>query len=248
MPNNSAQFSLGCAFSFMRNRLNLLFYTFLVIFALTALVTLLGVVGVVSIEPSHLRLLLGAFLFELAGAVITLFRGAPFFGASRDLATSLASSIAVIDNVTPEIEAVVYGQAQAQINRQYGIVVRRERGALVAYQRMHVIQPEDLQNLSAEERDALEGYDSSMNRFYEQWKSMWARRSAAVTPQERENIDAELQRLVKGMQRDLHGILDFLARQGMVLEDHYRQVRKLVDDLAAGRKQEDLTAGPNTGG
>jgi hypothetical protein len=221
----------------MRNRLDILFYTFLVVFALTALVTLLGVVGVVSIDPSHLKLLLGAFLIELAGAVITLFRGAPFFGTSPDLATSLARSIAVIDNVTPEIESVVLGSAQAQVNRQYGIIVRRERGALVAYRREHVIQPEDLQKLSAEERDALAGYKDSMDRFHEQWKSTWARRSAAVTPQERKNIDTELQRLVKGMQQDLHGILDFLARQGMVLEDHYGHVRKLVDDLVAGRKQ-----------
>jgi hypothetical protein len=40
------------------------------------------------------------------------------------------------------------------------------------------------------------------------------------------------------MQQDLHGILDFFANQGMVLDDHYRHVRSLVDDLAAGRKQQ----------
>jgi len=230
----------------MRNRLNTLFYTFLVIFALTSIVTLLGVAGVLRIAPTHLNALLGAFLLELAGAVVTLFRSAPFFGATGDLATSLAGSIAVIDDVTDEIEAVVYGRAQARVNRQYGIVVRRERGALVAYQRVQVIKGEDLQKLSPEQRDDLEAYESSMNRFHEDWKSIWAKRSAAKTQQEREAIDAELQRLVRGMQEDLHGILDFFASQGMVLDDHYRHVRALVDDLVAGRKHQDYVTSPTT--
>ena len=232
----------------MRNRLNTFFYTFLVILVLTALVTLLGVVGVVPIEPANLKLLLSAFLIELGGAVIALFRNAPFFGAKADLATSLADSISVIDDVTPEIEAVVYGHTQAETNRQYGIIVRRERGALVAYQRMQVIKGEDLEKLPPEQRDALEAYKSSMRRFYEDWKSIWARRSSAKTSQERELIEAELQRLVQGMQEDLHGILNFLARQGMVLEDHYQHVRQLVDDLAAGRKQQAVGGSPSTTG
>jgi hypothetical protein len=65
----------------MRYRLDALFYTFLIIFAVTAIVTLLGAVKVVSIDPENLRWLLGAFLIELAGAVVALFRSAPFFPA-----------------------------------------------------------------------------------------------------------------------------------------------------------------------
>lgn len=42
----------------MHNRLNVLFYTFLAIFAATAIATLLGVVGVVRIEQENLRWLL----------------------------------------------------------------------------------------------------------------------------------------------------------------------------------------------
>jgi hypothetical protein len=221
----------------MRTRLNALFYTFLVIFALTAIATLLGVLRVVPIDPKQLNWLLGAFLIELAGAVITLFRGAPFFGESSPVTASLASSIAVIDDITEQIDAVVHGRAQAEINKQHGIVVRRERGALVAYQRLQVIKAENLQKLPAQQRDDLEAYEASMNRFHEQWKSLWVKRSAATTSQEREQIDAELQRLVHGMREDLHGILDFFASQGMVLDDHYRHVRSIVDDLAAGRIQ-----------
>ncbi|MBC7818428.1 MAG: hypothetical protein IAG10_16195 [Planctomycetaceae bacterium] len=82
----------------MQKRLDALFYTFLVIFAATAFVTLLGVVKKFPIDQENLRWLLSAFLVELAGAVIALFRGAPFF--SKD---ELAKNI---DPAREDIEAL----------------------------------------------------------------------------------------------------------------------------------------------
>jgi hypothetical protein len=56
-----------------------LFYVFLTIFCLTAGVTLLGVTRIVSIEEFYLKGLFGAFIVELGGAVIALYRKAEFF-------------------------------------------------------------------------------------------------------------------------------------------------------------------------
>jgi hypothetical protein len=56
-----------------------LFYTFLVIFAATAIVTLLGVTNVIVIREGYLTALVSAFLIELAGAVIAIFKSANFF-------------------------------------------------------------------------------------------------------------------------------------------------------------------------
>lgn len=56
-----------------------LFYTFLFLFVLTAIITLLGVTNVLDIRDQYLAPLVGAFLLELAGAVIALYRGARFF-------------------------------------------------------------------------------------------------------------------------------------------------------------------------
>lgn len=56
-----------------------LFYTFLTIFAATSVVTILGITGVVSIADGYLSSLVGAFLIELAGAAIAVFRTAKFF-------------------------------------------------------------------------------------------------------------------------------------------------------------------------
>ena len=56
-----------------------LFYTFLLIFTATSVVTLLGVTGIVHIVEGYLWPLVGAFLLELAGAVVAIFRRARFF-------------------------------------------------------------------------------------------------------------------------------------------------------------------------
>ena len=58
-----------------------LFYTFLTIFGLTAVVTLLGITRVIVIEEFYLKGLFGAFIVELAGAVVALYRKAEFFEA-----------------------------------------------------------------------------------------------------------------------------------------------------------------------
>jgi hypothetical protein len=60
-----------------------LFYTFLWTFGATALVTLLGIAGVLQIPSGILISLVGAFLLELAGAVIYVFRKADFFDDNK---------------------------------------------------------------------------------------------------------------------------------------------------------------------
>lgn len=60
-----------------------LFYTFLVIFAATAVITLLGVTNVITIREGYLTGLVTAFLIELAGAVIAIFKSANFFAAEK---------------------------------------------------------------------------------------------------------------------------------------------------------------------
>ena len=77
-----------------------LFYTFLAIFAATAIVTLLGVTNVIVIREGYLTALVSAFLIELAGAVIAIFRSAKFFAPEKSGITAeddLRGSIRKLD-------------------------------------------------------------------------------------------------------------------------------------------------------
>jgi hypothetical protein len=216
----------------MGKRLDALFYTFLLIFAGTAVVTLLGVIKVVTIEGGQLNALLGAFLLELAGAVVVLFRGAPFFEVRSDVAGTVSNSVEVIDALVPEIEAVISGNAQAEVNRQYGVIVRRQGKDLVAYQRLQVIPGEQLEHLSGEEKEAIKVHADRMTSLRDRWEKLYERRIAAKDEKQRAKIDGELKLLGKDLKIEFQATLEFLIRQGAVLEDHYRHVRSIVDRLA----------------
>lgn len=217
----------------MRGRLDALFFTFLAIFAATAIVTLLGVIGVFYIRDDHLNWLLSAFLLELAGAVVQIFRDAPFFGEKPDIALSASNSIEVIDELIPQIEAVIAGsEVQADVNRRFGVIMRREGKNLVAFQRMQIITGDQLQSLSQEEKDAIQVHESQMFKLKDRWQELYQKRTDAKTKKEREKINQELRELGKDMKEQFQAILAFLIRQGAVLEDHYRHVSSIIDDLA----------------
>jgi hypothetical protein len=215
----------------MNTRLNALFYTILGIFAATAVVTLLALIGFLHIDAANLKLLVTAFLIELAAAVLAIFKMAPFFKSSSSTVASLAKSMEAVDAVEPEMRAVASGQPQAAPSN-YGVVIRREGDNLVAFQRMQTIRGEDIDKLPEEQKDVIRTYEASMDRFRSAWKTLYAQRASAATDHDRDQIDAKLRELVRAMKKDLEGVLDFITTQGMYLDDHYRGVRGLVEQLA----------------
>jgi hypothetical protein len=90
-----------------------LFYTFLVIFAATAVITLLGVTNVIVIREGHLTALITAFLIELAGAVIAIFKSANFFSPEK-------SQISSEEKVWESIRKLdtAFGYAEDRLNTQ----------------------------------------------------------------------------------------------------------------------------------
>jgi hypothetical protein len=90
-----------------------LFYTFLVIFAATSVVTLLGVTSVITIREGYLTALVTAFLVELAGAVIAIFKSADFFASEKIEITAeedIRNSIRKLDTA--------FGYADDRLNAQ----------------------------------------------------------------------------------------------------------------------------------
>jgi hypothetical protein len=209
-------------------RTNVLFYTFLVIFAVTAVVTLLGVVQVVEIEGKYLTALVTAFLVELAVAVILLFQKTDF-SERPDLSViaSIDHSAQMVDRISGQILGVVEGRRPAPDEHAYRMIIRRSGGEIGAYQRIGVITGEQLQALPEAERKHITTHEKSLQRLKNAWDQLYPERVRAdgsIDPE----VEARLQRLVAEMKTDLVGILDFLERQGLHLDDHYQHVRSVI--------------------
>ena len=91
-----------------------LFYAFLIIFAATSVITLLGVTNVIPIREGYLTALVGAFLIELAGAVIAIFKSADFFASEKDQITAeedIRNSIRKLDTAFGYLEDSLKAQS-----------------------------------------------------------------------------------------------------------------------------------------
>jgi hypothetical protein len=218
---------LGSALKEEFMRQTFLFYSFMVIFIITAIVTLLGVTGVVTIPETQLNMLLGAFLVELAGAVVALYRRTDFFERPADnLATSFGATIEAFDRISDEIQATIENQP-IDPTHAHRFLIRRLGNSVVAYEKMRVITGAELEQLPKDQRDLIRTYERSMNDFTKEWRKLKRSGTTQLDPEVREQkLD-----LLRGAKDDLVGILDSLQNRGIYLDDHYATVRDLVANL-----------------
>ncbi len=213
-------------------RKNVLFYTFIAIFVLTALVTLLGVLGAVTIERSYLNALVGAFLIELGGSVVILFRKTDFSDMSDDgLMASLDQSAQIIDRISGQILDVVRGQQSPEDAYAHRMLIRRSGNQLAAYQRFGIITKDDLEALPKKERDHIKVHEQSLKQLKKTWDDLYPKRvrsDGSIDP----DTEQRLQHLVSEMKVDLLAILDFIEKRGLYLDDHYQDVRSVVGNFA----------------
>jgi hypothetical protein len=143
-----------------------LFYTFLVIFAATSVVTLLGVTNVIAIREGYLTGLVSAFLIELAGAVIAIFKTSDFFGSEKNQITAeedIRSSIRKLDAAFGHLEDRLNGQeihfhSWQLAARHLGPTPRTDIMVLVSQIKTHVgkIHPEVIEEAMSAIADVLE--------------------------------------------------------------------------------------------
>jgi hypothetical protein len=74
-----------------------------------------------------------------------------------------------------------------------------------------------------------------MQKYYSRWRALYAKRDASQDPLVNAITEEQLAEQIDKMKTDLVGILDFLEKSGVHLDDHYMHVRHLVESSAAGR-------------
>lgn len=205
----------------------ILYYSFIVIFIATSIVTLVGVMGYVIIDKTHLNMLLTAFLLGIAGAIVALFKKTNFFSTSSGILTeSLGSAVSTFDQISDEIKAAIEDKP-VDHTHAHGFLILRRGDSVVAYRKMKVITAEELENLPADQKHLIRQYEKSMNSLLKEWKKI---KGGGI-----EQLDSDTRKraldLLRAMKDDLVGVLNFLERQGVYLDDHYAVIRSLVSEL-----------------
>lgn len=84
-----------------------------------------------------------------------------------------------------------------------------------------VLSPNDLELVKTYE-------EASMQRYFNRWKSVYAKKDASQDPLVNAITDEQLAEQISKMKGELLGILAFLQKAGVHLDDHYTHVRHLV--------------------
>jgi len=87
------------------------------------------------------------------------------------------------------------------------------------------------QVLSPEDLELVKTYEANMNRYFARWKEVYAKRDTSKNPRVNADNEKQLTELIVKMKAELLGILTFLDRCGVYLDDHYQRVRHLVEQL-----------------
>lgn len=86
-------------------------------------------------------------------------------------------------------------------------------------------------SLTPEHLNHIKVYEASMQKYYKRWQQLYPKRDDSADALANIKLEEQLTDQVKKMQEDLVGIVDFLASIGVKLDDHYMQVRSLVQRL-----------------
>lgn len=81
--------------------------------------------------------------------------------------------------------------------------------------------------------ELIETYEASMNRYYSRWKAVYAKKDASQDPLVNAITEEQLTEQIVKMKAELLGILAFLQKCGVQLDDHYMHVRHLVEQVSA---------------
>lgn len=93
---------------------------------------------------------------------------------------------------------------------------------------IQTITAEDLKNLPPEAYTHIKTLEKSLKQHYSLWSRIYPHRNdGSVT--ENAKVDLELEKLVTEMKGDLLGIIDFLRKIGVHLDDHYLNYRDVIE-------------------
>jgi len=142
--------------------------------------------------------------------------------------SDLDRSVQIIDRISGQIVDVARGQISSENAYAHRMLIRRGGDGLVAYQRFGVITKEQLDTLPESQRTHIGAYETSLERLRVAWENLYPQRISPANGSINSEVEARLKQLIHEMRKDLLGILDFLEKNGIYLDDHYQEVRDVL--------------------
>lgn len=145
--------------------------------------------------------------------------------------SAATSAVDIIDKIADQIDRFMTKSPEPAIPKEHRLKIEKQGSAIVSkyhdqeYQRITV---EDFQKLPESELRHIKVLEQSMENHYSIWSAVYPQLALAVDPIAKAKTELQLKGIIVGMKGDLEGILGFLERSGLQLDDHYMHIRDVV--------------------
>jgi hypothetical protein len=84
--------------------------------------------------------------------------------------------------------------------------------------------------LSKPDLELIQTYEKNMDKYFARWKAIYSKKDASQDPLVNVITEEQLNDQIVKMRQELLGILNFLEKCGIRLDDHYMHIRYLIQE------------------
>jgi hypothetical protein len=152
------------------------------------------------------------------------------------LVAATKGAVDIFDKIAGQVRSVLQKRPKEAMgdDDRWRYKISTDQNNIIVTQDKRVLQtltgPELSAKLSPSDLALVETFQDTMERHFRMWTSVYKSKDASQDPLVNAKTDEQLHTLVLRMKKELVGIIDFLQRIGVHLDDHYMHIRYLVDD------------------
>ncbi|HRB16650.1 MAG TPA: hypothetical protein PK224_12725 [Nitrospira sp.] len=155
------------------------------------------------------------------------------------LITATKGAVDIFDKVAGQVKSVLTKRSKevAGDDDQWRYKIGSDAAAtsIIVKQDNRVVQTlkgdELAKMLSPSDLRLIKTYESKMSEYYDLWEKVYEEKDASNDALANAKTEKQLNKLIAKMRDELLGILRFLEQIGVHLDDHYMQIRHLVQDV-----------------
>lgn len=156
------------------------------------------------------------------------------------LISATKGAIDLLDKIADQVKTVLTKRPKKAEGEEprYGFKIQPEGSEIVVKQgerTVQVVTADQLANvLGPADLELVRTYEASMQKYFSRWKALYAKKDASQDPLVNAITEEQLNEQIVKMKADLVGILEFLRKSGVHLDDHYIHIRHLVEQAGTG--------------
>jgi hypothetical protein len=153
------------------------------------------------------------------------------------LIAATKNAVDIFDKISGQVKSVLRKQPKEpeggddrwryKVSPESDYIVVKQNGrtiqTLTRAQLETKLQPEQLTHIKV--------YEASLQKYYDRWAKLYPKKDSSADELVNIKLEEQLTDQIEKMKEDLVGIIDFLQSIGVWLDDHYMEVRSLVQRL-----------------